>query len=217
MLDIINIGNQKTNYPNCEDIQFESLDFYVKLARKTIAKFGNSMFSGIAKEMLSSEDTVANVANAIMMADWRWDPNRSGQTGEKKTRYSYRNQCAIWAIKSYISRKYKKLKNGKLDIFSIDATIEKDGSTSFKHLLESEEADPLSILLEKEKEVTITKCIEEIMKSSVLTEKQKAYLKYYYLEDMTLEAIGKKYGVTREAVRQGIQKACLILRGVCNV
>ena len=119
MIDIVSIGNQKVSYCDHQDIKFESLTFYLNLAQKTIAKFSKNMASNLSNEMLKSEDAIANVANCIMMADWRWDKNRTGFNGQSKTRYSYRNQCGLWAIKTYISNKYKK-KNMKLSIDNIN-------------------------------------------------------------------------------------------------
>ena len=76
-----------------DNVEFDDLKVYLNLAKKTINKFGGSL----AKEMLRSEDAISDVASAIMQGDWKWDANRTGKTGQKKTRYSYRNQCAIWA------------------------------------------------------------------------------------------------------------------------
>src|SRR6056300_1908493 len=108
MIDIVNIGKQKTKYNNKNKIKFESLDFYINLAQKSISKFADQICQGSAKRMLQSEDAIANIANGIMMADWRWDRNRKGPSGLSKTQYSYRNQCAIWGIQSYITRMYGK-------------------------------------------------------------------------------------------------------------
>jgi DNA-directed RNA polymerase sigma subunit (sigma70/sigma32) len=40
----------------------------------------------------------------------------------------------------------------------------------------------------------------------------KDYIKLYYIESQTFESIGNKYGITREAVRQGLNKAMNIIR-----
>ena len=92
-----------------KNFEFPSLTFYTELAKKTISKFGNKMYGTLSTEMLSNEDAISDVANALMTADWKYDSNRVGAvTGQKKTRYSYRNQCAIWAIKTYASKSKKK-------------------------------------------------------------------------------------------------------------
>ena len=45
-----------------------------------------------------------------------------------------------------------------------------------------------------------------------LSDRQKDYIRLYYFEGLTFEKIGKKYGITREAVRQGLNKAMDIIR-----
>jgi hypothetical protein len=108
---IPSIGKQKIKYKDHSGIQFESLDFYLNLSQKIIAKLAPTFFSGLSKEMLKNEDAVSFVANAIMMGDWRWE--KSDEKKQNKTLYSYRNQCAIWAIKTYITKKYKLNKSKK--------------------------------------------------------------------------------------------------------
>ena len=44
-----------------------------------------------------------------------------------------------------------------------------------------------------------------IFDSNILSDKQKDQLKMYYFNDMTLNQIGEKFGVTREAIRQNIK------------
>ena len=88
--------------------QFETLEVYTNLAKKIISKFAPTFYIGLRKELLSNDEAISDIASAIMMADWKWDANRKGHEGQSKTRYSYRNQCGIWAIKTYISSKYKK-------------------------------------------------------------------------------------------------------------
>jgi hypothetical protein len=78
------------------------------LAKKIISKFSPSFYSGLRQELLSNEEAISEIAEAIMIADWRWDKDRTGHEGKSKTKYSYRNQCGLWAIKTYVSNKYNK-------------------------------------------------------------------------------------------------------------
>lgn len=217
MIDIVSVGNQKLDYQDHSNIQFESLDFYLTLAQKAISKFGKNFSSNIAKEMLKSEDAIAGVANCIMMADWRWDKDRKGQTGLQKTKYSYRNQCAIWAIKSYISRKKnKKCKSG----IEIQNSSE-DKEYSLLDILCQDNIDPVENLIDKETKTNIKEYLDKILsyKNGILTEKQCEYIKMYYFEGLTFAQIGQKFNITREAVRQGIKKALSKIRelGCVNV
>jgi RNA polymerase sigma factor (sigma-70 family) len=205
MIDIVAVGNQKVEYKDHSKIEFEPLSFYINLAQKAIAKFGRNFSSTLSKEMLKSEDAIANVANCIMMADWRWDNERKGETGQQKTKYSYRNQCAIWAIKSYISRK----KNKKNKSHSVDINNYDDANLSLLDILPSKSKSPIDILMDIESDNNIKAHIDQILNSdnNILSSRQSECLKLYYLENMTFAQIGLKFGITREAVRQNIKKA----------
>ena len=49
--------------------------------------------------------------------------------------------------------------------------------------------------------------MQSIFDSDILTDTQKEKLKLYYIEGLSLAKIGKKYGVTREAIRQNIKNS----------
>jgi len=207
MIDIVSVGNQKLSYQDHSNVEFESLSFYLDLAQKAISKFGQNFSSNLTKEMLKSEDAIANVANCIMMADWRWDKDRKGDTGGQKTKYSYRNQCAIWAIKSYVSRKKnKKNKNG---INAIGIFNDNNEEYSLLDILCQDNSDPLDNIIYNEDQENLKLYFSKILSqdSNILTERQCEYLKLYFFEELTFAEIGKKFHITREAVRQGIKKA----------
>jgi RNA polymerase sigma factor (sigma-70 family) len=182
------------------DLYYETLDTYTLLAKKIISKFASSFYSGLRNELLANEEAVSEIAEALMVADWKWDGDRKGHNGQSKTRYSYRNQCGIWAIKTYISKKYKK-KNRQI---SIDHAAHED--TSYLHNIPDYTSDPAEIVSEKEEQELLKNNINELLNSNILTDKQKDQIYQYYYEDKTLLEIGKNYGVTREAIRQNIQK-----------
>lgn len=215
MIDIVSVGNQKVSYKDHSDIQFEPLSFYVTLAQKAISKFGGSFSANISKEMLRSEDAIANIANAIMMADWRWDKDRKGETGQQKTKYSYRNQCAIWAIKSYIGRKKSK-KNNRKDSYFLDKSSNEE--ISMLDFVDSGVSDPAQLFIESEEKSEIKQYLDTILNpdSNILTQRQSEYIKLYFFENHTFAEIGNKFNITREAVRQGIKKAIEKIRKVAN-
>jgi RNA polymerase sigma factor (sigma-70 family) len=205
MLDIVSVGNQKVKYKDHAQIEFEPLSFYIELAQKAISKFGKNLSPTISKEMLKSEDAIANVANCIMMADWRWDQDRKGQTGQQKTKYSYRNQCAIWAIKSYMSRKKNKKSYRGLDIQQNSSEDE----CSLLDILCVDRQSPIDNLINEEENNNLKEYFATILSSDsgILSQRQCDYVRMYYFENMTFAEIGKQFNITREAVRQGIKKA----------
>lgn len=182
--------------------QFETLDTYTLLAKKVISKFAPTFYTSLKKELLLSDDAISDIASALMTADWKWDKNRTGHEGKSKTRYSYRNQCGIWAIKTYISNKYKK-KNSN---YSIDDISNNDLKTFAANLVDKSISDPYEIAVDKEYHEETRKMIEDLLNSHIISSKQKHQIKQYYFENKTLLEIGKEYGVTREAIRQNIQK-----------
>ena len=211
LLQLDGIGNHKIDYKDHTNLEFDSLKSYITLAKKAISKFGNTIYHGLSKKMLQDEDAISLVANSIMMADWRWDENYINEKGTKKGKYSYRNQCAIWAIKTYISKKYKRSKY--IDtIYSLDFIVnEEDGSDSYNYI-NSKEKSPDIIAQQKEDDINLQNIIDNLFSIECLSDRQKDYIKLYYLESYTFEKIGQKYGITREAVRQGLNKAIEMIR-----
>tara|TARA_R100000278_G_scaffold29947_2_gene27648 strand:- start:7036 stop:7620 length:585 start_codon:yes stop_codon:yes gene_type:complete len=191
--------------------KLEDLCFYTKLAKKTISAFANNIYSGLSQEMLANDETVGEVANAIMIGDWRWDKNRKGKTGKSKTRYSYRNQCAIWAIQTYATKKYKKKK-----LHSLEYSSDPDDNEIKSHI-PGREKEPISIIIEKESSDNIKYYLNEILQSDVISERQRKFIQMYYYDSHTLESIGKQFNITKEAVRQNIKKAIENIKNVVNV
>lgn len=176
--------------------EYDTLSTYMTIAKRMISKFAPKFYKTLAYEMLNDEDALADVANAIMTADWKYDSERTGKiTGQKKTKYSYRNQCAIWAIKTYISQKYR---NATKNTTHYDPDV---------HIVTKDELSPIDQIIEAENHEIQTDCIDKILCSDMLSDKQKEHMKLYYFQNLTLSEIGKRYGVTREAIRQSLLKA----------
>jgi RNA polymerase sigma factor (sigma-70 family) len=187
---------------------FDDLSAYIVLAKKIISKFAPNFYSSLRKELLNNEDAIADIASALMFADWRWDANRKGFDGKGKSKYSYRNQCGIWAIKTYLTNKYKKSSQK----YSIDNTENESGATFSENIPDNLEYDPAIIAENKEQKENIANEIDILLSSGLISEKQREQIKEYYFNDKTLSEIGKQYGVTREAVRQNIQKGLSKIR-----
>jgi RNA polymerase sigma factor (sigma-70 family) len=184
----------------------EDLSTYISLAKKTISKFGPKFYSGLSLEMLKNEEAVSDVATAIMYADWRFDPNRKGNSGQQKTLYSYRNQCAIWAIQTYITHKYKKQKCLSIDNYTDDDQPYIGSIPDYKQI------DPLEIVIQNETEKNLIDTVNLMLNAAPLSDKQKEQIRMYYFEDKTLSEIGKSFNVSREAVRQNIKRGLELIR-----
>ena len=177
----------KTKETMLQNKNFEPLSFYINLAKKTISKFAPKFYNGLSVEMLKSEEAISDIATALMYADWRYDENRKGKTGLQKTLYSYRNQCAIWAIKTYVTNKYRQHKVSSLDFeleddTFLDSTIKDNKARS-----------PLDIVIDNEYTDNLSKCITNLLDNNLLSDKQKKQIQMYYFEDKTLSEIGKEF------------------------
>jgi RNA polymerase sigma factor (sigma-70 family) len=175
------------------------------LSKKIINKFAPKF---IVKQMLNDEDAISDVATAIMNADKNFDPDRQGSTNQKKTKYSYRNQCGLWAIKTYVTKKYKSKKLNSLD-FTID-----DDSSLYSTIADTRNVDPADLAIQNETDANIISDINFILDSDILNQKQKDQIYMYYFEDKSLAEIGLHYGVTREAIRQNIKRALASIKNL---
>lgn len=201
---IPSVGKPKIEYKDHSTVNFESLDFYITLAKKIIAKTGSRSSSSLTKKMLKDEDAIAFVANALMMGDWRW---KDSEEKNYKSLYSYRNQCGIWAIKTYLTKFYKNQHSKKKTIssYSINHCHIDDGAELGDITPDSRQCDPIDIIIEQEDKESLSQLIENILSSDLLSDKQKQYIRLYFFDNLTLEKIGNMHGVTREAIRQSIK------------
>jgi RNA polymerase sigma factor (sigma-70 family) len=211
LIKVNGIGKRKLKYQDANTIEFDTLPNYLKMAKKAISKFANNIYDGLAKKMLKDEEAISEVANAMMMGDWRWDEDYQNEKGTKKNRYSYRNQCALWAIQSYATKNNRKFKNIK-NIYSFNFNIDDENTDCYSVIADSKAVAPDEEAEEKENKQLISSLVEDLLDNELLTDRQKDYIRLYYFEDQTFEKIGKKYGVTREAVRQGLNKALELIR-----
>jgi RNA polymerase sigma factor (sigma-70 family) len=216
-LQMHGIGSPKITYKDHSTIKFDDLNTYLLLAKKAISRFGPKFYKGLSAKMLRNEDLISSIANAIMMADWRWDENYVGPNGEKKTKYSYRNQCALWAMQTFVSKEHKHSKK-KFKAFSLDFKPSDNEEAIGLHSMAADPnaSTPEDIAILKEEAQKVTDLINGLLNVECITERQKEYIRLYYFESYTFEKIGNKYGITREAVRQGLNKALELIRSVVN-
>jgi RNA polymerase sigma factor (sigma-70 family) len=211
---IPSIGKQKISYKDHKNINFEPMSFYIDLAQKIISKMGHTFFNGLSKEMLKNEDAISFVASSIMMGDWRWKNGKDSGEKDKnyKTLYSYRNQCGIWAMKTYITKQYKKRNNTKSKINNYSINYSDEDINVESMIADKNQKEPLDILSKEEEKASVSKDIKLLLDLSPISKKQRDYINMYYYENMTLEQIGKQNGVTREAIRQSIKSALLKIK-----
>lgn len=213
LVQIEGVGDHKIKYRDQSEVEFDNLYDYIILAKKSISKFANRFYSGLSAKMLKDEDAISSVANAIIMADWRYDDNYKGPNNKQKTKYSYRNQCALWAIQTYVTKNYKS-RNISSKFLSLDYNNEENEDTTHSYIVDKRTKTPEEILIEKEGKAYLSSLIDQLLNSDCISKKQSEYIKLYYFEGMTFEEIGKQFGLTREAIRQSINKALSLISSV---
>jgi RNA polymerase sigma factor (sigma-70 family) len=157
------------------DVEFLTLREYEAIAKKTIKKFCKHSFV----RLLKNPEFVGNVTHDIMMGDWRYKE----QDGVGKTRYSYRNQCAVWSIK----KSFDKNKHTKKDIVSL---------TDF----------PVYDAIPENHDM-----VDTLLNS--LPEKDRTILHMHFILGMSKREIARQYKVSGEAIRQKINKAIEQVKG----
>lgn len=193
-------------------MEFETLHTYRTIAQKAVRKLAPKFYPSLAMEIINNDEAFGEIVNAIITADWKWDENRTGkETGKKKTLYSYRNQCVIWALKTYVTNKYKTNKS-----VAINRTRSNDDGSYDDQVEDTRNIDPSDIVMQMELETNRQNLVSDLFNSSILTDKQKEQIKLYYFHNQTLSEIGSKYGTTREAVRQNIKKGLRSIGDLIN-
>lgn len=204
-VDIVGIGDHLIEYPKIDESKFENTEEYLIIAKKIIRTFAPRFRTGLAEEMLRSDDAISNVATAIMMADWRWNPEHKAPSGKIRSRYCYRNQCGIWAVQGYIARQKS---NGERKIVSLDTLINRFESDTQLHeiLPDVTQSSPEDDLIKEEHKNFVINKISDMLTTGLLTEHQAKFIKMHYLDRKTFVNIGKEHNVSREAVRQTVER-----------
>jgi len=159
--------------------KYGSLDWYTKQAQGVICKYGY-------KSMLYDFENIGIVANYMMVADQTYDESKGA------TRQTWRIKRGIYAIRR-IWRDSKLKKNKKL--ISLSTPIPGYGDRD------------LSSTLENKSKSRDFKNVNEWVNHKSLNEKQKKYLKMYYIDEINMSKIAKREGVSRQAVHFVIKKA----------
>ena len=165
---------------------------YTKEAMCLIGRFGQPW-------MLNNDDVIANVVNAIIRAEWDFDPSR----GVKRStlRITYARYQIITEFRELA--KWSK----RPSHFSIEAErVNKEGR-SFKSDIGHVEDyrapyDPDAET--KEQEDVLKKRVSKMLKSKTLTKKQRRYLKLHYLKGKSVIQLADKFQCSKQAVSQVI-------------
>lgn len=197
------IEDQREDYPDHTKQNFDSLENYLTIAKKTIRTFGPQLqiSKNQINNLVNSEDAVSEIARHIMMADWKYQPHKG------RTPHSWRNQCAKWALQDYIG--LSKTKANKINQ-SLDMSIDENENVPlYSILVDQGTNNPLKLVNDADRKQRIKKYINFLLDNSNLTKIQKQCIKLYYIDSIESHAeIGEKMEpkITRQAVKQNIDR-----------
>jgi RNA polymerase sigma factor (sigma-70 family) len=115
-------------------------------------------------------------------------------------------------MKTYVTKQYKNKYNNKKIKTDYSINHQTDSLSLESIIQDNSQREPIDIIIEKENNKEINDLLSKFFESDIISDKQKEYIKLYYFEKLTLEKIGKKFGVTREAIRQSLRSAIKRIR-----
>lgn len=211
-VNISSIGKKHIQYPAPSSQEFLSLQEYVQISKKVISFYCQNN-KGLVRRLLASDDAISSIAEQLMMGDWRWKPsyekkiydadgNFLGTKTLEISRHSYRNKCAVWAIKKYL---IKNKANNKQRVDSLDFRYDNQNGEAgdLYDLIEDNNSPPVDQFFDE----TTKKKVGFLLNNSKLTDSQRASIQLYFLEGLTFEQAGVKLGITKQGVQQNVEKA----------
>jgi RNA polymerase primary sigma factor len=174
-------------------------------ARQTLARSNLAFVVAVAKKFANRgarlDDLIQEGNVGLMKAIEHFDP-------KKNVRFA---TYAVWWIRAYITRYLKdnrsQVRGGEservsMTDFSLDASIDDEGETTFLDRLEDGGPDPADTLLSREQD-------EDVKQALLKVRKRIGDLGWDILQERltqdkprTLEELGQRWGVSRERVRQ---------------
>ena len=180
---------------------------YTKEAMCIIGRWGRPW-------MLYDNDVIANVINAIIRAEYDFDPSRGFKRSTLRITY------ARYQIISEF-RNIKRLDKRPIH-FSIDADFSgKYGSTYTMSSSLEDYREPFTPTAETNDHIAKQKrVVNKLLKTKALTKLQRKYLKLRYLKQMSAAEMSKKFNCSKQAVNCVLQCALSNIRkelAVCKV
>ncbi len=189
-MDISNHIGFKDRFEDKPEIEYDSMDEYLKAAKKLIQSLAPRYRVGLAEEMLRDDEAVSNVATDLMIADYKWNG--------KGTRPGWRKQYASYSILSYMTRAKKRIKTRT---WSLDYPVGMDDEGAcLSDIVKDHRPGPAEEVENKE----TSEMIDDLLAFGVLSEQQEKCIRLHYLFSMKQSHIAKQEGISREAVRQNI-------------
>jgi RNA polymerase primary sigma factor len=174
-------------------------------ARQILAQSNLAFVVAVAKKFANRgarlDDLIQEGNVGLMKAIEHFDP-------KKNVRFA---TYAVWWIRAYITRYLKdnrsqvrggEAERGSMSDFSLDASIDEDGETTFLDRLEDNGPSPQDTFLVREQNTEVQEALAKVRKR--IGDLGWDILQERLTQDKprTLEELGQRWGVSRERVRQ---------------
>jgi RNA polymerase sigma factor (sigma-70 family) len=174
-------------------------------ARQTLATSNLAFVVAVAKKFANRgarlDDLIQEGNVGLMKAIEHFDP-------KKNVRFA---TYAVWWIRAYITRYLKdnrsqvrggESERGSMVDFSLDASIDEEGETTFLDRLEDAGPSPQQVFLSREQDGEVQEALAKVRKR--IGDLGWDILQERLTQDkpLTLEELGQRWGVSRERVRQ---------------
>lgn len=168
---------------------FLTLSEYLLGARKLLNLYGYNIHK-------NDEDAISFVASYMIKADQTWD-------GVSSNRDTWRFNRARYAIMK-LKTKYRTRKR----LVSLSTVVSKKGEKEIK----------LSDIVESRKDRDFIVPFNDIISraKNILTPRQFDCIFFYYSDQLKMEEIGQRLGITKQAVSLHIKNAIKVLKDECR-
>jgi hypothetical protein len=176
-------------------------------ATKKIIKHFTRRSRRLSQILIKDAEIFHNIKFKIMKADWRWKADGG------RTRYSWRNQCGIWAIQEAIEevkQKYEDMKDSHLSL-SFTNTSSNNTDMKLSDKIGSKQPDPSQIMMREETATKHKKEIVQLIKAAKLTDTEIEYTTLW-AEGQTYQEIAKRFDIKNQSVGSIVKKAIQKMR-----
>jgi len=194
VLQKINKLPQKNN-----DNKLKTLKEYMNIAKRCISYFGNET---TIKIMINNEDAISYVIEHIIIGDIKWDSSRG------MSAYNYRNNCARWAILSWMFLRQKKIKNKPESITEIIYKNNHSGTWKHETIENLKTKNPLQEAINNEEKEELKKYLT----NANLSEREMLCIEYKFFDNMTYKEIADILNVNKYVPQLTINKALRKIR-----
>ena len=186
-----------------------SLEQYYETAKRCIGAFTSGP---LAHAMIQDEDAISFVAEHLMYGAHRWKENMVNG----RALHSYMNQCAIWAIKVWISLSRRAEKHNMLSLNYSEGDnstgTSNDRDQLYAYIPDEKSPLPEAVMMDQEQSDNIS----DVISNAGLTPRQQHCIEVVYVQGQRKSDVARDLGISRQAVAQCLEKGIQKIKVAIN-